>query len=260
MKQYFVKQFVDLWDSITHLRIIDMDFETPLSNERLGEAKTCLSTVIKHADFLGLPMTSLGAKKFLDELSEIVAEKKLEDRINELVRRFEDETDVLFFLYIPQEKLPFFKGAKISAAVEVEFPLASREIQQAGKSYALSLNTACVFHLMRALEVALKVISKSLNIQDPTKDHERSWFKILGAIDAELKGRKASNTPDWTDKRHFYEALHAQLEAIKNPWRNSTMHVEISYDEEMALDIFNATDALFRHITTRLNEDMLKNT
>jgi hypothetical protein len=32
------------------------------------------------------------------------------------------------------------------------------------------------------------------------------------------------------------------------------MHVDINYDEEKALDIFNATDALLRHLATQLAE------
>jgi hypothetical protein len=261
MKQYFVRQFVDLWDSITHLRIIDVDTVSSetgsISAQRQKEAEVCLNTVIRHADFLGLPMTARGAGKFLQELSEIIAEKKLEDRINELVRRFEDETDPLFFLYIPSDKLPYFKGEKIAASVLMEFPRAAGELHEACECYALSANTACVFHLMRALEMALKVIAKSLSIPDPTKDYERNWGKILGAIKDELEARKSATSVDWSAKRNFYEGLCAQLEAVRNPWRNGTMHVEINYDEEMALDIFNATDALFRNMSTRLSESIL---
>ena len=42
--------------------------------------------------------------------------------------------------------------------------------------------------------------------------------------------------------------------AVKDAWRNPTMHVEITYTEEMALDVFRHVQAFMRHLATKLSE------
>jgi len=47
--------------------------------------------------------------------------------------------------------------------VAKKFPSASVDIEEAGKCLALDRGTATVFHLMRAMEVGLRALAKSLN-------------------------------------------------------------------------------------------------
>jgi alpha-amylase/alpha-mannosidase (GH57 family) len=267
MKKYFAKDFAILADRMNVLRLLEMQliYESKgdaelvgMMTEQKGQVLEALSVIIKHLGFLGLTFTAEGAKRFEKDFDAIISEKVFLARVDELERRYEDETAGLFFLFIPANKVPYFKGEKISPPVSGEFPRAAGEIQEACKCYALSQNTACVFHLMRALEKALKVIAKSLNIPDPTKDADRNWGKMLKTIKTEIDSGNSTLAAEWGTKKHFYEALYAQLEAIKNPWRNATMHVEMNYDEEMALDIFNVTDALFRQMVIgQLSESIL---
>ena len=44
------------------------------------------------------------------------------------------------------------------------------------------------------------------------------------------------------------------LPAVKDAWRNPTMHVRIDYTEEQALDIYGNVRGFMQHLATRLSE------
>ena len=110
---------------------------------------------------------------------------------------------------------------------------------------------ACVFYLMRVLEVGLRALGSSLN--NPTLDpkHNPSWEAILKKCDDEL-AKPMKSCPQWKTDDLFYSKATANLRAIKNAWRNPTMHVEISYEADEAEDVFNAVRGFMRHLSTKL--------
>jgi hypothetical protein len=44
------------------------------------------------------------------------------------------------------------------------------------------------------------------------------------------------------------------LRAVKDAWRNPTMHVRIAYDEEESRDVWNTVRVFMRHLATKLEE------
>jgi len=83
---------------------------------------------------------------------------------------------------------------------------------------------------------------------------ERNWGNMLKAIKDKLGSNNSSRRRKWKVEKEFYEKAYAFLEGVRGPLRNATMHVEADYDEQGALDIFNATSTFMRHISTRLTE------
>ena len=114
-------------------------------------------------------------------------------------------------------------------------------------------NTACVFHLMRVMEHGLRVLGKSLN--EPSLDPSRnpSWEVILRKCDEQLKLPIKDRCTEWKTDDLFFSTATANLRSVKNAWRNPTLHIERSYDEETALEVFNATKAFMRHLATKLS-------
>ncbi|MGA2690951.1 MAG: hypothetical protein ABSF76_01180 [Opitutaceae bacterium] len=256
MKHYFANQFLSLWARIEVAECTGRVVGTnrPLSIDEKQSLVVSLQKIASHADSLGLVVTFALAKRMSNSTDAMIADKTLSNRVDELKSRLDDELGGLLFLFIPRGKLMFFTGERISSAISSKLPAASGEISEASRCFALDRYTACVFHLMRALEIGLRVLSKSLKIPDQTKDAERNWGKMLKAIKEEIELRNQRRSSNWRKKKHFYESTYALLEAVRNPWRNASMHVDINYDEEKALDIFNATDALLRHLATQLAE------
>ena len=100
------------------------------------------------------------------------------------------------------------------------------ELDEAAKCIALARPTASVFHLMRLMEVGVRALARCLDIPDPLKPAERNWGYVL----AEIKKGIELRWPTAATRAHgdgaLFEQLHVSLDAVRNPWRNATMHVE----------------------------------
>jgi hypothetical protein len=51
-----------------------------------------------------------------------------------------------------------------------------------------------------------------------------------------------------------FQSLFASLDAVKNPWRNATMHVENKYVPEEAEHIFAAVKGFMKELASRMDE------
>lgn len=140
----------------------------------------------------------------------------------------------------PEE--PLF-GQRVFAA----FPDANNDIAEAGKCLALGCGTACVMHLMRALEVALKAVAKEFGIED-----KNDWGTYLREIEKELKAHETAGKKRSADEQ-FYADASAQLGNLKVAYRNPTMHVGSDYSEDRAEEILVATRAFMRHLAGRFS-------
>lgn len=199
---------------------------------------------------IGLRLSCLYLEKMRKELAENNdnTQARVKKMIEVLDERIEDEMKLALFMHIPEEKAKYYQDSIAIFGKDTidNFPSCIQEIEEAGKCYAAGRNTAVVFHLMRVVEVGLKIIATKLNI---STDTNRSWDANLKKI----KDRVAQNhaQDEWTD---FYNGLIGRLYAVKDAWRNPTMHIERSYGDEEALDIFNNVSSFMRHLSSKLQE------
>jgi hypothetical protein len=164
-----------------------------------------------------------------------------------VVQSYGDELDGRkIFVMTPQyaqyhapDKPPF------GDAVFNAFPDANNDIAEAGKCLSLGCGTACVMHLMRALEVGLKAVAKEFGIED-----KNDWGTYLREIEKELKARETAGKKRSADEQ-FYADASAQLGNLKVAYRNPTMHVGSDYSEDRAEEILVATRAFLRHLAPR---------
>jgi hypothetical protein len=129
------------------------------------------------------------------------------------------------------------------------------ELDEAAKCLALSRSTASVFHLMRVLEIGIGALSACLGIPDPIKPADRNWAIILKRIKEggiEKKWPIAANR--MSGDGLLFETLHASLDAVKNPWRNETMHVSGKYTDDEAKHIFVAVEGFMKKLSARMDE------
>lgn len=175
---------------------------------------------------------------------------------NKLLSVAPDEAGIRRFLLIAPEKVKLYEsdapafGAKVAAA----FPSLAYEVDEAAKCLALGRSTASAFHTIRCLEGAMRAISRSLGIADPTKGAERSWMKALSAIETEMNARWPKATRLSGDGVLF-EKWYAQLVALQNPYRNATMHLEEKYTVDEAEHLFAMVKGLMVSVAGRLDED-----
>ena len=132
------------------------------------------------------------------------------------------------------------------------FPSARYDISEAGRCLALRRSTACVSHLMRALEVALASLANALGLSLTAEN----WNTILNDIEKEVRSRtKATHGQAWKDRDEpFFAEAAAHLRFIKNGWRNHTMHRRSKYTDEEAEAIYESIRSFMRHLSERLSE------
>jgi len=202
---------------------------------------------------VGLTIAAKGFDRIIKRASQNASEltaNKAHVLIRECSTRIVDELSDRFFLHIPDDKASFCNEPReLFGKEELErFPTAISEVEEAGKCYALGRNTACVFHLMRTTEIGLRTIAKELSVPF---DSNGSWGSLLKQIkDA---AEKLHPSDEWTD---FYRDIIARLHAVKDAWRNPTMHFDRSYSQDEAKDIFAMVSSFIRHLAVKLKEEI----
>lgn len=132
-----------------------------------------------------------------------------------------------------EQKTPLF-GEEVSA----KFPSAVDDVEESGKCLALGRYTAVVFHLMRAMEAAVKAAGIKLGLSSV----EKEWGKIL----SDMKGKIEALPLGY--ERNAWSENHSLLYHVKQAWRNDVMHPKAFYTEEQAKEVFAAVKSYMRNL------------
>jgi hypothetical protein len=176
---------------------------------------------------------------------------EIEKIAEDLHGRLRDELSAIRFLHISSNRQEFYEAKQLFGKVVAErFPDAISDIEQAGKCFAFGRHTACVFHLMRVMEVGLNGLKQDLGI---TQWHS-TWNAAIAQIRSALKPQLAKkSTAAERRRKEFIESATGYVQSVSFAWRNATMHrVERSYDGDEALDVFNAVKAFMRYLAKDL--------
>jgi hypothetical protein len=122
--------------------------------------------------------------------------------------------------------------------VEDAFPQAVEEISEAGKCLALERPTACVFHLMRAMEIAVEGLCHALG----KKVDSKVWGNMLADISNAIK-----EMPDKKSK-DIWSSVCTHLYHVKQTWRNATMHPKTTYTNDEAEAVFQAVKSFMNEL------------
>jgi hypothetical protein len=143
--------------------------------------------------------------------------------------------------------MALFKGDDPHFGQEVfrAFPSANDDISEAAKCLALGRGTACIFHIMRALEVAVQVIADK--IKAPIVDEHGKglpWGVIAQnmkpIIDKMLNG---------SEEQIKWYRVQAHLVVVNRAWRVPTAHPKQKiYNTEEAEAVFNATKTFMQEL------------
>lgn len=142
------------------------------TNTRLLITDAVKNDLLKGVEFLstelgaiGLPLTQRSAIRFLS----ILKADRFSDyksSLQDVHTRIHDELPAIELLIVPAAQAPYYVSADIwiDPDVTAKFPSISLEAEEASKCYALGRSTACVFHLMRILELGLNSLAHSLGV------------------------------------------------------------------------------------------------
>jgi hypothetical protein len=179
-------------------------------------------------------------------------------RVDELNRRIRDELSLMQFLHISSDMAKYYRPTSplFGTSIEAKFLSVAFELDEAAKCLALGRPTASVFHLMRIVELGVRTTARCLQIPDPTKPYERNWGNILRTIrDEGIAVKWPTPGARMSGDCALFEELYASLDAVRNPWRNATMHVERKYTDDEAEHIFVAVKGFMVKLASRCDED-----
>jgi len=101
---------------------------------------------------------------------------------------------------------------------------------------------------MKVVGHVLIAVHQCLGIGTPLVGSSKNWGSILGRIKDEI-GRCTK----WPEK-DFFQELYARLDAVKDAWRSSTMHVEKKHTPDEAEEIFKLTMRTLENAAVRMDE------
>ena len=178
-----------------------------------------------------------------------VKAKRISTSLEELRERIEEELEdrALYYLDLPAAEL-LDRGASVFGSdVTNKFPESLADLGEATQCLGLSRNTACVFHLMRAMEHALYVIGKRFSATITDKNNKLlTWGKILNNVND-----KVQEMPHGEDRDNWSSIL-ALLYHVKDCWRNSTMHPRDTYSSQEAHEVFMAVKSFLNRLAREL--------
>ena len=175
--------------------------------------------------------------------------------VMEVQTRLVDELQARKIFVIQQELSSYYAAAGINLfgpTVEDAFHSASFDIDEAGKCHAFRRSTACVFHLMRVLEIGLGVFARRFMVPS---DHT-NWHNIIEGIEKAVRGMGAdpNRGADWKEQQEFFSQAASHFMVLKDAWRNYTAHARGKYTVDEAGVIFINVRAFMQKLATRLHE------
>lgn len=197
------------------------------------------------------------SKASLDKLAALLGDMKADASLvreyaDQLNGRLIDELQLTTLLALTLEEASRYGDAQpFGQGVAEAFPSCISDAEEATKCLALGRYTATVFHLMRVMEVGLRVLGARLNIPAANKP---SWDSILNKAHGLMSLRNDKKPADWQHDEAFLSDAITMLTAVKTAWRNPTMHLEKTYTEEHAGDIWNAVRSFMQRLAAQLHE------
>ncbi len=251
-----IKELRDLWITSAMSEVKDAryrDAQLQLTEKHLnGLAAQCIE--------LELPMSSLHIQDTLEAIHNAM-DPQVSTRLGTVERacmvlsnNIEKELSLKTFLVVSPERTKFYSETPnpFGASVADSFPSTSYDAFEASRCYALGRNTACVFHLMRVLEIGLRTFANRFNVPS---DHT-NWHNIIEGIERAV--RNMANDPnrptDWKDQQEFFSQAASNFMFVKDAWRNYTAHARGKYTDEEAETILINVRAFAQKLASRLHE------
>lgn len=251
----------DFFALSTFLKTVEHIVESPAEGTDVIAEKSkvalcsSIDQMITICSEIGLELSVMQLHRLRAEVNKPKAKfQPLAEPLRQLEDRIRDELQLNLFMAIPRGNAEYYdKPSLFGQAVSDSFTEATYDISEAGSCYASGRNTACVMHLMRALEVALDAIGLGVGISGTVIDAQNSWERLLDRIRRQIETNDRSGDLTWSSKRQFFVDAQAHLYAVKNAWRNPSMHLEKKYDDKEALRIYNAVKDFMEHLATHLD-------
>jgi hypothetical protein len=202
-----------------------------------------LSSVEKHCESIGLKLAAEAARDYRVELEsgKIKTYSDASEAIGTLDKIITLQLRENLFMFISPDRAALYaKPQLFGEAVNKRFSGCQYDIEESGNCYAAGRGTACAFHLMRVMEVAVQEFGTSLGI---ALTNEKNWQNILDEINKAIRALSGKH-----GRTIALSQAAAHLYNVKVAWRNPTMHPKITYTLEEAADLISTVKAFMNEL------------
>ena len=221
-------------------RLAEADDDDKDLQKKREELPVLLASISRTCAEVHLEVASEYVSKIRRRLTEMT-NSDLSSKMNELSEVITIELKKQLFMFLPPEEARFYgKNDLLKPLASQNFPSALKEITEAGSCYACGLNTASVFHSMRALEQPFRTLAKDLRVT-LSKDIElATWGDLYREVDKKLGIlRNQRHTTKRDSALDFYCRVNLEFGYFKDAWRNFVAHDRKDYDGPQAVSALN---------------------
>jgi hypothetical protein len=166
-------------------------------------------------------------------------------RVDNICQRIMDELDRYSFYYVHTAMVHLYeRDDAFGIKVAQKFKKAAPEIKSAGTCIALGQGTASVFHLMRAMEFAVKRLSTRIRAPITPKD---TWGAMLSKMKVQID-KMPETTEKKKRKREQWSESRSHLFHVKEAWRDNSMHSIRAYGLPEAVNVYDAVKVFMAHL------------
>ncbi len=250
MQRVHADNYILLGTEMTRVRIIvtiasEGDDESKKRKYK-SEIRQHFKEIIELCDELDLPISKDIFKKLLNKLPK--SSRELEIANDVILSELENK----LFLFVRPNRAEYYEEDILWCE---QFPKAGSERKLAGNAYTAGLDTACVYHCMRSLEIGLHALALDVGIDLPRPIDTENWANIIDQIGAEIRKKRGSVGATSADpKINFWSNAASQFFIFKEAWRNQTMHVRPTYTESEARKILESVTNFMGHLSTELTD------
>jgi hypothetical protein len=223
---------------------------TVIGEESILEWLNDLQEVSQVCIDMGLLVSQHAASRLIDSIKGGTRNcKEICTALGHLEETIHDELETHLFMYIEPAKVTYYTTPHLfGEEVTQKFSSSKFDVEEAGKCLALNRGTACIFHLMRVLEVGLYTLSSNLEVNDI----QENWQNAIEQIEKSIRA-----LPKTDPRKQPYSEAATHFMHIKDAWRNHTMHIGQIYTDEKAQQIFDSVKAFMQVLATQVGEKSL---
>jgi len=196
----------------------------------------------------------------LDQDSRNLTHGVAADRLGQIAKAFREVSGNREIYVVGRSGCAYVERSGFGPEVQVAFPASHVEINAARHCYALGQPTACVFHLMRAVEHGLRELAACSGITNPKVAIEfQFWNELIEQVDRNYR----TATMQWSKGAEksaalaFFGATVSSLYGFKDDVRNILMHARTGglYDEARALSVMGQVETFMKRLASRISEN-----
>jgi hypothetical protein len=191
-------------------------------------------------------------ERLLQRMNEKADSGEISILIREMGNNLLVELTTAYFLMIPADRRFAYEQPYPVFGPEVHkaFPEARLDIAAASRCYALDEWTACVMHLMRALEHGLRWLGNKVALT-PEEMEGKNWKNVIDGIEKKIEAmEQLPKSQEKTERLRFFSGAASQFRWFKDEFRNDAAHGHVFFDEKTGAPIFLHVSDFYRIIAT----------